>query len=63
VALTVLAGSNTDGQEPPLGVVLQVPVPAPVQHARGSPDRMQAAFGKAARTCTVIVKPVTPEES
>lgn len=63
VTSVVLAMSKTDGHDPPAGVVLHEPVPAPVQQPRGSPERIHAALGKLARTWTFIVNPVTPEDT
>src|SRR5262249_41114813 len=45
---------------PALGVVLQVPVPAPVQHVCGVFRATQAAFGKFACTLAFSVKQLPP---
>jgi hypothetical protein len=61
VPLVALERSNTSGQE--ASSAEQVPVPGPVQQAFGSPDCVQAAFGKTASVRTFMVNPVTPEDS
>jgi hypothetical protein len=49
-------------QDSSFGVVVQLPVPEPVQQASGAPAAVQAELGKLLNTLTVMVKPVTPED-